>query len=111
MPRSDKKTGAAAAEKFRATALHDAVIVKLETQGEQVRGGIIIPATAVKEAPTTGIVQAVGPGREMEPGARSEMSVKEGDRVLFLQFAASPVKIDGEDYVVVRDTDLKAILA
>jgi len=74
--------------------LHDRVIVKRIDEGEQVRGGIIIPDTA-KEKPQEGEVIAVGAGKYKEDGSRQALDVKAGDRVLFGKYGGSEIKIDG----------------
>jgi chaperonin GroES len=82
--------------------LHDRVIVKRIDEGEQVRGGIIIPDTA-KEKPQEGEVIAVGEGKYLKDGQRQALDVKAGDRVLFGKYGGSEVKIDGEELLIMRD--------
>ena len=89
--------------------LHDRVIVKRIEEGEQVRGGIIIPDTA-KEKPQEGEVIAVGDGKRKDDGSRIELDVKEGDRVLFGKYSGSEIKIDGEDRLVLREDEIFGIV-
>src|ERR1700712_231048 len=85
--------------------LHDRVLVKrLETE-EQVRGGIIIPDTA-KEKPQEAQVIAVGPGKLTDDGKRSPMDVKAGDKVLMGKYSGSEIKIDGNDFVILREDEI-----
>lgn len=93
---------------FPAKPLHDNVFVRRDGAPEY-KGSIILPDVA-KEVPYQGIVLAVGPGREMEPGVRSQMSVQVGQRVLFGQYSVTPVSVNGEDCLVLKDTDIRAIL-
>jgi chaperonin GroES len=89
--------------------LHDRVVVKrLETQ-EQVRGGIIIPDTA-KEKPQEAEVVAVGPGKLNEDGKRSPIDVKTGDRILIGKYSGSEIKIGEEDFVILREDEILAVL-
>ena len=74
-----------------------------------VKGGIIIPDTA-KEKPMEGEVIAVGPGKMQDDGKRSAMDVKAGDRVLFGKYAGTEIKIDDEDYVIMREEEILAVL-
>ncbi|MCP4201137.1 MAG: co-chaperone GroES [bacterium] len=90
--------------------LHDRVLVKrLESQEEQVRGGIIIPDTA-KEKPQEAEVVAVGPGKVQDSGERQAMDVKAGDRILIGKYSGSEIKIDDEDYVILREDEILAVV-
>ncbi len=89
--------------------LHDRVLIKRIDQDEQVRGGIIIPDTA-KEKPQEAEVVAVGPGKLNEDGKRSPMDVKKGDRVLVGKYSGSEVKIETEDFVILREDEILAVL-
>jgi len=89
--------------------LHDRVLVKRIENEEQVRGGIIIPDTA-KEKPQEAEVVAVGPGKVQDDGSRSPMDVKKGDRILIGKYSGSEVKLDGEDYVILREDEILAVL-
>ena len=90
--------------------LHDRVLFKrLETDEEQVRGGIIIPDTA-KEKPQEAEVVAVGPGKIQDSGERQAMDVKAGDRILVGKYSGSDIKIDDEDYVILREDEILAVV-
>jgi chaperonin GroES len=89
--------------------LHDRVLVKRLEQEEQVRGGIIIPDTA-KEKPQEAEVMAVGPGKLNDEGKRSPMDVKAGDRILIGKYSGSEIKIDEEEYVIVREDEILAVV-
>ncbi len=89
--------------------LHDRVLVKRLEEEEKTKGGIIIPDTA-KEKPIKGEVVAVGPGRLTDEGKRIEMSVKVGDKVMFSKYAGTEVKIEGEEYLIMREDDIVAII-
>jgi chaperonin GroES len=88
--------------------LHDRVIVKRVEEKEVMKGGIIIPDTA-KEKPMEGEVVAVGPGKITEDGKRTALDVKDGDRVLFGKYAGTEIKIDEQDYVIMREEEILAI--
>ena len=89
--------------------LHDRVLVKRSEQEEQVRGGIIIPDTA-KEKPQEAEVMAVGPGKLNDEGKRSPMDVKEGDRILMGKYSGSEIKLDGTDFVILREDEILAVI-
>lgn len=88
--------------------LHDRVIVKRVEEKEVMKGGIIIPDTA-KEKPMEGEVVAVGPGKTTEDGKRAALDVKAGDRVLFGKYAGTEIKVDEQDYVIMREEEILAI--
>ncbi|MDZ7359944.1 MAG: co-chaperone GroES [candidate division KSB1 bacterium] len=89
--------------------LADRVVVKpLETE-EKKQGGIIIPDTA-KEKPMQGEIVAVGPGKITESGQKIAMEVKKGDKVLYGKYSGTEVSIDGKDYLIMRESDIFAIL-
>ena len=95
----------------RIRPLADRLIVKrLEEQEQKSAGGIIIPDTA-KEKPQEGEVVAVGPGRMTEDGKRIAMDVKKGDRILIGKYSGTDVKIDGTEYVILREDDVLGVLA
>ena len=95
---------------MKVTPLHDRVVVRrLEEKGEVVRGGIVIPDTA-KEKPQEGEVIAVGNGKILDNGTRVAMDVKAGDRVLFGKYSGSEIKVDGEEYLIMREDDILGIL-
>jgi chaperonin GroES len=89
--------------------LQDRVLVKRIEEEETTKGGIIIPDTA-KEKPQQGIVKAVGKGKILENGTRIEPDVKKGDKVLFGKYAGSEIKVDGDDYLIMREDDILGIL-
>jgi chaperonin GroES len=89
--------------------LHDRVLAKRSEEGEQVRGGIIIPDTA-KEKPQEAEIIAVGPGKIQEDGKRAPMDVKAGDKVLIGKYSGSEIKIDDEDYVILREDEILAVV-
>ena len=89
--------------------LHDRVIVRRIEEGEQVRGGIIIPDTA-KEKPQEGEVIAVGEGKYKEDGSRQTLDVKVGDRVLFGKYSGSEIKIDNEELMMMREDEILGII-
>ncbi|SRR5271157_1154755 len=90
------------------TPLHDRVIVKRIEEMETTRGGIIIPDTA-KEKPQEGEIIAVGAGKR-EKGERIPLDVKPGDRVLFGKYSGSEIKIEGEEYLILKEEDILAKL-
>jgi len=89
--------------------LHDRLIVKRLEEEERTKGGIIIPDTA-KEKPIEGKVIAVGKGRVDKDGKNIPMEVKKDDRILFAKYAGTEVKIDGEEYLMMREDDVLAII-
>ncbi|MBC7341512.1 MAG: co-chaperone GroES [Clostridia bacterium] len=88
--------------------LADRVIVKVSTSEEVTKGGIVLPDTA-KEKPQEGEVIAVGPGRVLDNGERLTPEVKVGDRVIFAKYSGTEVKVEGEEYLIIRDSDILAI--
>ncbi len=95
--------------KTNITPLHDRLIVKRIDEGEQIRGGIIIPDSA-KEKPQEGEVIAAGEGKYKEDGTRQPLDVKKGDRVLFGKYSSSEIKIDGEDLLIMREDEVLGII-
>jgi chaperonin GroES len=89
--------------------LHDRVVVKRLDEGEQRRGGIIIPDSA-KEKPQQAEVRAVGAGKLLENGKRLPPEVKPGDRILFGKYSGSEVKIDGEDVLILREDEILGVI-
>mgnify|MGYP001301384807 FL=1 len=87
--------------------LADRVVVKPLTKEEVTKGGILIPDTA-KEKPQEGEIIAVGPGKMGEDGKRIEMEVKKGDRVIYAKYAGMEWKHDGEEYLILRESDILA---
>jgi len=89
--------------------LHDRVLVRRVTAEEKTAGGIIIPDTA-KEKPQEGKVIAVGNGRVLEDGKKVPLDVKAHDRILFGKYSGSEVKLDDEEYLIMKEEDVLAIL-
>ena len=89
--------------------LQDRVIVKRLDAEEQTAGGIFIPDTAM-EKPQEGEVIAVGPGKRMDNGNLQEMGVKKGDKILFSKYGGTDVKIDGADYLIMREDDILGVV-
>ena len=89
--------------------LHDRVLVRRLEEDERTSGGIIIPDTA-KEKPMQGEVIAIGPGARDEKGNRVPLEVKAGDRVLFGKWSGTEVKIDGEDVLIMKESDILGIV-
>jgi len=89
--------------------LSDRILIRRIEEKETIRGGIIIPDTA-KEKPQEGEVVAVGPGRLTEEGKRISMDVKQGDRVLIGKYSGTDVKIDGTEFVILREEDVLGVL-
>ena len=93
--------------KFR--PLHDRVLVKREESEEKTAGGIIIPDTA-KEKPMQGKIIAVGSGARDEQGKVTPLDVKEGDTVLFGKWSGTEIKLDGTDYLIMKESDIMGIV-
>jgi chaperonin GroES len=89
--------------------LADRVVVKPYEEAETVKGGIIIPDTA-KEKPMQGEVVEVGPGRTNEEGKKTPLEVKKGDKVLYGKYSGTEVSISGEDYLIMRESDIFAVI-
>ena len=89
--------------------LHDRVVVRRIEEDERTPGGIIIPDTA-KEKPQQGEVISVGPGARDEKGVVQPLDVKAGDRVLFGKWSGSEVKIDGEELLIIKESDILGVL-
>jgi chaperonin GroES len=92
------------------TPLHDRILVRRLEEGETTRGGIIIPDTA-KDKPQQGEVIAVGKGRKNEKGEVFALDVKEGDTILFGKYAGSEIKLDGEEYLIMKEDEVLGILS
>jgi chaperonin GroES len=90
--------------------LGDRVVVKPKPKRETTPGGLVLPDTA-SERPQEGTVVAVGPGRLLDSGKRVEMEVKSGDAVLFAKYAGTEVKLDDDEYLVIRENELLAVVA
>ena len=94
--------------KFR--PLHDRVLIRRVESEEKTAGGIILPDTA-QEKPSEGEVMAVGTGIKSEDGKVTPLDVKKGDRILFGQWSGSEVKIDGQEYLIMKESDILGIIA
>jgi chaperonin GroES len=91
------------------TPLHDRILVRRVDEGETVRGGIIIPDTA-KEKPQEGEVIAVGKGKSNDEGKVFPLDVQSGDRILFGKYSGTEIKIDGEEFLIMREEEVLGIL-
>jgi chaperonin GroES len=89
--------------------LGDRVLIKPKAREEMTKSGIVLPDTA-KEKPQEGSVVAMGSGRLLESGERVPMDLKVGDSVLYSKYAGTEIKLDGEDHLIVRETDILAIM-
>lgn len=89
--------------------LADRVVVKPEVPDEKTKGGIILPDTA-KEKPVVGTVVAVGPGKKSDDGKIQPMEVKVGDKVLYGKYSGTEITIKGEEYLIMRESDLFGIV-
>jgi len=89
--------------------LDDRVLVKQSKAEETTAGGIVLPDTA-KEKPQRGKVVAAGPGKLLESGERGSMSVKKGDQIFYGKYAGTEIKIDGEEFVILKESDVLAII-
>jgi chaperonin GroES len=89
--------------------LHDRIIVQRIEEGEQKIGGIIIPDTA-KEKPQQGKVVAAGQGKVKEDGTRQPLDVKDGDTILFGKYSGQEIKIDGDEYLIMREEEILGVI-
>ncbi len=89
--------------------LRDRVLVRYSSEEEKTAGGLFIP-DAAKEKPQKGMVIAVGPGRVTDDGKRQAMEIKVGDTVLFDKYSGSKIKIDDEEYLIIREEDILGIV-
>ena len=90
--------------------LGDRIIIELVEVEEKTAFGIVLPDSA-KEKPQTGKVVAVGTGRVLDNGTRVELDVKEGDEIIFSKFAGTEVKYEGKEYLILRESDILAVIA
>lgn len=88
--------------------LGDRVVLKVVSTEEKTQGGIVLPDTA-KEKPQEGEVVAVGPGRILDNGTRIAPEVKVGDKVVFAKYSGTEVKVNGEEYLIIRESDILAV--
>ncbi|MBU0504820.1 MAG: co-chaperone GroES [bacterium] len=89
--------------------LHDRIIVKRLEEQEKTKGGIIIPDSA-KEKPQEGEVLAVGNGKSLEDGKVLPLDVKVGDKILFSKYSGTEIKVDGNEYLIMREEDVQAVI-
>ena len=89
--------------------LHDRVVVRRLDSEEKTKGGIIIPDTA-KEKPSEGVIVSVGPGARDESGKINALDVKAGDRVLFGKWSGTEVKLNGEDLLIMKESDIMGVI-
>ncbi len=92
------------------TPLHDRILVTRQEEGETMRGGIIIPDSA-KEKPMQGTVVSVGKGKSNDEGKVFPLDVKAGDTILFGKYSGTEIKLDGEDYLIMREEEVLGIVA
>ncbi len=95
--------------KLKIRPLGDKVLVKRLEAEEKTAGGIVLPDTA-KEKPKRGVIQAVGEGKLLDSGKRGELQVSKGDEVLFTSYAGTEIKIDGEEYIIMGEEDILAVV-
>ena len=100
----------AKAAAVKVTPLADRVVVKPLEEAEQMRGGLYIPDTA-KEKPSQGEVVAVGPGKLSDEGTRLEMDVSVGNKALYGKYSGTDVTLDGQEYLILRESDILAIVS
>ena len=94
---------------MQVTPLHDRLLVKRFNEEERTKGGIIVPDTA-KEKPAQGEVIACGSGRVSEEGKTTPLAVKKGDKILFGKYAGTEIKLDGDEYLIMREEDVLGII-
>lgn len=99
----------ATASAVKIKPLADRVVVKPQDESEEMRGGLYIPDTA-KEKPQQGEVVAVGPGRTSDEGKTIEMELKKGDKVLYGKYSGTEVTVGGEEYLILRESDVLAVM-
>ena len=110
MPQVAKAPMATVTTKISLRPLHDRILVKRLAEGDEKHGSIIIPDSA-KEKPQEGQVIAVGTGKVTEAGKKLPLDVKAGDRILFGKYSGSEVKLDGQEYLTMREEDVLGILS
>ena len=88
--------------------LADRVVIKAIVQDEKTKGGIVLPDTA-KDKPQEGEVMAVGPGKVLDNGTKLKPEVKVGDRIIFSKYSGTEIKIEGDEYLILRESDILAI--
>jgi chaperonin GroES len=94
---------------MRIKPLNDRILVKRLEAEERTKGGIVLPETA-KEKPKEGEVIAVGPGKISDSGKRQELQVKKGDKIIFESYAGTEIKVEGKEYLLMREDDILGII-
>ena len=89
--------------------LHDRLLIRRIEETDSIKGGIIIPDTA-KEKPQEGVVVAVGKGKILDDGTRQNLEVKAGDHILFGKYSGTDIKVEGEEYLILREEEVLGIL-
>lgn len=95
--------------KLNIRPLNDKIVVKRVEAEEKTKGGIVLPDTA-KEKPKEGVVMSLGTGKLLESGERAEFQVKEKDRVIFSSYAGTEIKIEGQEYLILNEEDVLAVV-
>jgi len=95
--------------KLNIRPLGDKVIIKRVDAADVTKGGIVLPDTA-REKPKRGVVQAVGTGRVLDDGSRSTMQVKKNDEVVFTSYAGTEIKVEGDEYVIMDESDILGVV-
>ena len=95
--------------KLNIRPLGDKVIIKRVEATETTKGGIVLPDSA-REKPKRGVVRALGSGRLLDDGTRSEMQVKKNDEVLFTSYAGTEIKVDGDEYLIMDESDILGVV-
>ena len=90
--------------------ISDYIVVEAQKQENKTKSGIVLPETVEKERPQQGKVIATGPGKMLENGERAKTQVKEGDKVLFSKYGPTDVKVDGKEYLMIKEDDILAII-
>lgn len=94
---------------MQVTPLYDRILVKRSNEEERTKGGIIVPDTA-KEKPAQGEIVAAGSGRVSDDGKVTSLTVKKGDKILFGKYAGTEIKLDGSEYLIMREDDVLGII-
>ena len=108
-PSQEERTLAKAAVATKLRPLGDRVVIKPTEREEMTKSGIVLPDTA-KEKPQEGMIIAAGPGRILDDGKRESMDVKQGDKVLYAKYAGTEFKIEGDELLIVKQSDILAIV-
>jgi len=95
--------------KVKLVPLGDRLVVQREASEERTAGGILLPDSA-KDKPTRGVIIAVGDGRVLDNGSRAQLQVKAGDKVLFTSYAGEQIDVDGEEYLLMNESEVLAVL-